>query len=195
MSVTGAWEDRARFCPLCGGGLERRQVEERQRPVCGPCGLILYLNPAAAAAAVVLRGREVLLIRRNIRPYRGHWALPAGYEEYDESPVETAVRETAEETGLRVRPLGLYDVLYTCDDPRKRGILVVYLCELEGGELEPGDDADEARFFALDALPEQIGFVNNQRILERLRREVEQGGPRLLPFPEQPGGATDQPPP
>ncbi len=184
------WEQRARHCPICAAALGKKQVEERERLWCPDCGLILYLNPAAAAAAVVLRGREVLLIRRCSAPYRDHWTLPAGYEEYDEPPMLTAVRETKEETGLDVRVTGLLDVLYTEDDPRKRGILVVYLCEVVGGEIRAGDDAAEARFFPIDALPAEIGFRNNRRILERVRTELGTGGVRTLPISPDAGSGA-----
>jgi len=175
------WERQAQFCPLCGGRLERRGIEGRQRPRCNSCTFVLYENPAPAAAAVVLRGREVLLVRRSIEPFKDHWTLPAGYEEVDESPAQTAIRETREETGLEVRVDGLYDVLHTDDDPRKVGILVVYLCSVEGGELCPGDGESEVRFFSVDALPEPVGFKNDVVILRRLRRELAQGTLRSAP--------------
>ena len=163
-------------------------MEGRDRPVCAECGFILYQNPAPAAAALVLRGAEVLLIRRDIAPFRGSWTLPAGYEEADEAPVDTAIRETREETGLEVRPLGLYEVFHTRDDPRKLAILIVYLCEPIGGQLAPGDDASEARFVPIGALPEEIGFVNNRRVLKRLARELQSGAPNFIPILSCVGG-------
>ncbi len=175
------WELHARHCPLCAGALGSKRVEERERAVCVSCGLTLYVNPAAAAAALVVRDSEVLLIRRRSAPYQGHWTLPAGYEEYDEPPYLTAERETREETGLEVRAVGLVDILYTRDDPRKRGVLAVYLCEVLGGAICPGDDASEAAFFPIDRVPERIGFVNNRRILDRVKKELAEGGIRSLP--------------
>lgn len=182
------WQLKARFCPLCGGALCWERIEERDRPRCAGCRFILYANPAPAAATVVLDHDHVVLTRRTIQPYAGHWTLPAGYEEYDESPVDTAVRETREETGLEVRAFGLYDVRYTTDDPRKRGILSVYLCEVIGGSLCAGDDAADARFFPIEALPplDEIGFANNRAILNRLRDEHRAGALRYLPI-ESPG--------
>ncbi len=177
------WQLQARFCPLCGGALAWVQIEERDRPRCAACRLVLYANPAPAAATVVIDRDRVVLTRRVIEPYAGHWTLPAGYEEYDESPVETAIRETREETGLEVRAFGLYDVLYTADDPRKRGILAVYLCRVVGGALRAGDDAADARYFPIDALPplDEIGFVNNRVVLKRLQDEHRAGSLRYLP--------------
>jgi 8-oxo-dGTP diphosphatase len=138
---------------------------------------VLYANPAAASCAVVVRGRDVCLVRRRIEPYRGHWTLPAGFQEYDESPLDAAVREAREECGLEVEVVRLLDVFYTTDDARKRGNLAVFLARPVGGSLRAGDDALEAGFFGIDELPDPIGFVNNRRILELLRERSSPGLP------------------
>lgn len=131
---------------------------------------MLYRSPASAAAGVVLNERgEVLLVRRAIEPYRGYWALPAGYQEIDEQPAETVAREVFEEAGIRVEVGGLLDLLFVSDDPRKPANVAVFLCTAVGGELAPGAEESEAGWFALDALPAEIGFDNYPRILGRLR--------------------------
>lgn len=165
------WESLARYCPLCGAALVQRDVDGVTRPCCTTCNFILYANPASASCAVVLSDRRVCLVKRGIEPYRGHWTLPAGYQEYYETPEEAAVREAREECGLEVAVIRLIDVMYTTDDARKRANLNVYLCRVTGGELAPGDDAEEAMFFSLDALPSDIGFQNNRRILDQIRLE------------------------
>lgn len=149
----------------------RTQVEGRERPVCPACGFVYYFNPACASAAAVLdeRGR-VLLIRRRIEPFRGAWALPAGYQEMDEDPRDTALREVLEETGIEARVERLFDVVWNPIDPRKPANVIVYLCRAVGGVLTPGSDASEAQYFDLDALPDDIGFGNRETILARLPR-------------------------
>lgn len=171
---------------MCAGELAPKLHFHRERLRCGACGFVLYANPAAAAAAIVLRGDEVLMIRRSIEPFRGHWTLPAGYEEVDEPPARTAVRETFEETGVVIAIRGLYDVLYTSDDPRKRAILIAYLADPVGGTLQAGDDAQDARYFRLDALPDDIGFANNRRLLNRLVDDWKSGEFRMVPTLEMP---------
>lgn len=54
----------------------------------------------------------VVVVRRDIEPYRGDLALPGGFIETGESWREAAVRELQEETGLTADPsqVGLFDV-------------------------------------------------------------------------------------
>jgi 8-oxo-dGTP diphosphatase len=165
------WQGRAKHCPLCGAHLVRTQIEGRERGRCSECAFILYENPASAAAGVVLdEKRRVLLVQRAIEPYVGHWALPAGYQEMDEEPAETAVREILEESGLEVEVIELFDLLFVADDYRRPSNLAVFLCRPRGGILRAGDDVLDAAWFDLEALPAKLGFDNGPRILQRLRQ-------------------------
>ncbi len=159
----------ARHCPLCGASFISAMIEGRKRPQCERCRYVLYSNPAAASAGVVIddSGR-VLLVRRAIAPHLGLWALPAGYQEVDESPPQAAAREVREETGLEVEVGPLFDLIFVTDNPAKPANLAVYLCRALGGRLAAGDDASEVRFFGLNDLPAEIGFDNTKRILIRL---------------------------
>lgn len=167
------WETDARFCPMCAATLHVSAASGRERPRCAGCGFVLYKNPASASAALVLRGGDVLLVRRGIAPFKGMWGLPAGYQEYDEDPETTVVRETREEAGIAIRIERLFAVLYTEDDPRKRANLIAYLCTPDPPEQElcAGDDACEAQWFPLARLPPDIAFRNNRTLLARLRAE------------------------
>lgn len=173
--MTRNWEDHARYCLLCGAPLVERPLYGAQRKACSACDYVFFRPPSAAAATVVAAGREILLVRRGIEPYRGCWGLPAGFQEYGESPMETARRETREETGLEVRILRLLDVHYALDDPRKRVNVVVYLATPVAGTLHASDDATEARFFELGALPEAIAFDGNRLLLASLQRQFPDG--------------------
>jgi len=160
---------QANHCPLCGAPLCAARIEGRERPRCTRCRFVLYLNPAGAAAAVVVDGRgRVLLIRRALDPFKGTWTLPAGYQEIDEEPARTAEREAREESGLEIRAEALLDLVFVPDDPRKPANLAVYLCRVVGGSLCPGDDALDAAWFELDHLPSEIGFENRRLVLDRL---------------------------
>jgi 8-oxo-dGTP diphosphatase len=101
-------------------------------------------------AAVVVRGDEVLLVRRGREPLRGRWSLPGGLLELGETTAEGVAREVLEETGICVRPVEMVttiDRILRDDDDRVRYhyVLVEWLCFAEEqSALVCGDDADEA---------------------------------------------------
>ena len=162
----------ARHCPQCGAALERAQVEGRERSRCAACRFVVYENPTCASAALVVDAvGRVLLVRRAIDPCKGDWALPAGYQEIDEEPSAAAEREAREECGLEVRSEQVFDVFLVRAPDRKPCTLSVFLCRYVAGTPCAGDDALEARWFELDALPPNIAFDNATRILSRLRTD------------------------
>jgi 8-oxo-dGTP diphosphatase len=154
-----------RFCPRCGGALTHKQMGEHRRQVCSACGFVFYQNPVPAVAMIIPRGDKIVLVRRAEEPYRGHWCLPAGFMELNETPQQCAVREAKEETGLDIRVRELFGVYAGQDDPRARVVLIIYLVEMVAGELRAGDDASEARLFGPDELPEEIAFRSHRQAI------------------------------
>ena len=134
-----------------------------------------YPHPAVTVDVVVLSDDgAVLLIRRKGEPFRGRWALPGGFMDIDERLAEAAARELDEETGLA--GLQLQQVQAFDDpgrDPRGRTISIAFLARVRGRpEPRAGDDAAEARWRPLDALP-PVAFDHDQiiaRALEAARR-------------------------
>lgn len=119
-----------------------------------------YAYPRASVTAdcVVLAPNDgvvkVLLIRRANEPYKDCWALPGGFMEMDETIETCAARELKEETGLEAAELTqLYTYSAVDRDPRGRTLSVAFLAELPYQEVQGGDDAAEARWFAVDAVP------------------------------------------
>jgi len=105
-------------------------------------------------------------VRRLNEPYQGCWTLPAGFVDAGEDPAEAVVRELLEETGLQGRVISLHDIIAGQEHPRGAHILIVYRMELLSGNLKPGDDADRAGFFSLDALP-PLAFQSTSKILKK----------------------------
>lgn len=84
------------------------------------------------------------------RPDLDVWNLPGGGMEPGELPTETAVRETHEETGLRVeieRLVGVYS------KPKKNDLVFVFTAQISAGMLTLNPEADQLQYFSLDALP------------------------------------------
>jgi 8-oxo-dGTP diphosphatase len=179
-----AWRARAldrwqpgeplRYCPHCTHALEERPAFGRVRPVCVACGYVYFRDPKVGVSVLIEQEGRLLLVQRAIEPGLGQWCLPSGFVEWDEAPQAAAVRECAEETGLEVAIAGLLEANQYTADFRGPGINLTYLARVSGGHLRPGDDAGEARFFALSELPpdEQIAFASHRRAVSRWRVEI-----------------------
>lgn len=155
------------FCVLCGNDLTTRVVGDRPRRVCPACGYVHFTDPKVGVGALVVRDRQVLLVRRAMLPERGKWSIPAGFLDHGEDPRLTAVREVAEETGLQVEISDLLDVFYNPPEQGGATLFVLYQARLLGGDLQAGDDADAAAFFPLDDLPE-LAFASTKAAVHAL---------------------------
>ena len=155
-------------CLHCGTPTAPRAIEGRDRRACATCGWVHWLNPASAAAGLILAERRVLLVRRSIQPCAGQWALPAGYQEIDEPAEEAARREIREECGLEVEIQGLHALLWI-PSPHRPANLAVFRCTPTTFDLRPGPDVEDAAWFDLDNLPRELAFDNGPQILWPLR--------------------------
>ncbi|MFJ9692555.1 NUDIX domain-containing protein [Kitasatospora sp. NPDC101183] len=117
------------------------------------------LVPAASVVVVDADGR-VLLQRRTDN---GMWALPGGVMELGESIAGCAVRETFEETGVRVEVTGIVGtytnpghVLAYDDGEVRQEFSICLLARPLGGEPRPSDESFEVAWFTpeeSDGLP------------------------------------------
>jgi 8-oxo-dGTP diphosphatase len=108
---------------------------------------------------------KLLLIKRGNEPFKGQWALPGGFVGIDEELEAAVVRELEEETGLK----GVeFEQLHTFGkigrDPRGRQITIAYIGIIneECATVKGGDDADEAKWFDLNALPSKMAFDHQE---------------------------------
>ena len=156
------------FCPRCAAPLATRRVDGRPRRACPACGYVYFTDPKVGVGVLVVEAGRVLLVRRAVEPERGKWGLPAGFLDQGEEPGATATREALEETGLTVAIEGLLDVFYNPPGRGGASIFILYRARRVAGEPVAGDDADEARFFPLNALPD-LAFASTRAAIARLR--------------------------
>jgi ADP-ribose pyrophosphatase YjhB (NUDIX family) len=142
-----------RFCPICGGGLEKKLLKaaEPERLVCGRCGFVFYLDPKIAVGTIIrATSGGIVLVRRAIDPGYGKWVFPGGYVDRGESLTEAALREAREECGLHVRLEGLVNIYsYAGRAP----IIVVYAATATGGSLSVDEESLETAEFDAGSLP------------------------------------------
>ncbi len=157
--------DEFRYCLRCGHPLEPRFLFGKERPYCRHCGFILFRDPKLAAGALIIEHGRVLLVRRGVVPRKGFWAMPSGFVEYDEQPRPALVREIREETGLEAEIGRVLDV-YPLADPNKQGVFLLFEGRIVGGELKPGDDVSDVRWFDIQHIPwEEIAFPQLRDLL------------------------------
>jgi len=115
---------------------------------------------------------KILLVKRDIRPFKNQWALPGGFVRINESLEQTAKRELEEETGVKDVYL---EQLYTFGnpkrDPRGRIISIAYIALInsENIKLKATTDVSDAQWFSIEKIPE-LAFDHNKILDYSLRR-------------------------
>lgn len=128
------------------------------------------------------KGEIALLLRTGDRWMSGHYGLPAGKVEIDESFTACAIRESKEEVGVTVRPEDLEHLVtehrYEADPAGNNWVDIFFEVKKWEGELvnaEP-EAHSELAWFSLENLPENM-VPNVRAVLEGLRT-----GARFMEF-------------
>ena len=130
-----------------------------------------------AFGLVVNSKNEILLIQRGYGKDRGKWSLPGGMRDRGESLKRAAVRETLEETGIKMSA----DTLYY---KNKSGRLETWRGRDRGGSLTiQKKECWDAKWFQLDMLPhdDMLAFGPDKIVIGKWARENR--GSRRVHYP------------
>jgi 8-oxo-dGTP pyrophosphatase MutT (NUDIX family) len=139
------------------------------------------LVPSANAVVTDSEGR-ILMIRRSDN---GNWAVPGGAMDLGESIVQTAVRETLEETGIHCRVTGLVGIYtdprhlihYTSNDEVRQEFSIVFAAEYVAGDPTPSDESHEVVWVPRD---EVQGLTMDRSMRHRIEAYLHgEGLPQL----------------
>jgi 8-oxo-dGTP pyrophosphatase MutT (NUDIX family) len=128
------------------------------------------------------------LIGRIDRRGRMLWSLPKGHIEVGETAEQTAMREVAEETGVRgsvLAALGSIDYWFVTDGRRVHKTVHHYLMRFSGGELSDDDvEVAEVAWVPIRELPSKLAYADERRLAEvadELIDKLQTDGPDALP--------------
>lgn len=134
-------------------------------------------HPIVAVGVVVLKGDEVLLIRRGKEPKSSEWSIPGGAQILGETVREAAVREVLEETSVHLKNIQPLEVVDFIDRDKENYIrhhytLVDFVAEYDRGDLKAGDDAREARWVAVRDLTQYTLWSETIKIIYSARKQI-----------------------
>ena len=127
-----------------------------------------------STAIIPFPNDQILLIKRNTRPFVGYWALPGGRMDPGETVEQTIVREVKEETGLDViivRKIGEYVEKGVKDDVKYEYYPTCFVVKLVGGEIKKQDsEIQEIKLFNLNDLPKPLAFEHDLMIKDYFKK-------------------------
>ena len=146
------WLRNHRYCGACRAEMSPSHTDSAM--ICPDCSARYYPQIAPAVITAILRegtaGGEILLgHNRNFED--GLYSLIAGFVEAGESAEQAAVREIAEETGVRIRNLRYVSSQVW---PFPNSLMLGFTAEYESGEPVPdGTELTSLEWFPLNHLP------------------------------------------
>lgn len=164
------------YCFKCGTELEWKRHEDRERYYCPGCGEIRFRDASPVGGVFVVRGDEVLMVKRGREPHKDKWSYPAGFLEFDESPETGAVRELQEETGLKVdkKELELVSTIHL-EHPDKYVVGNAYTASYRDtkGKVEAGSDAADAKFWTVEEMRDNLEKMESEKVVDAAEKAIK----------------------
>ena len=134
-----------------------------------------YITPKVGAEAAIFdaSGRILLMLRSDDEK----WCLPCGWTEPNETTQETAIRETWEECGLRVKIIQLVDVIARMPGPQTgphSAVAIIYLCAVTDGALTLSHEGKDLHYWAIEDVPLWHGLHRDYAVAARLAWQAKQ---------------------
>ena len=149
----------------------------RLRPTCPECGHVQYRNPSVGVCVMIVRDGKILLGRRSGRLFKGKWALPGGFMEFDEDFLTATRREAKEETGLDVEITSILNVATNYLTRDLHTLSIVCVASPVGGDEAPDDDISELRWVDMEGPFPPMAYEADEHIIRRYRETGDPGVP------------------
>ncbi|MCD4746924.1 MAG: NUDIX hydrolase [Bacteroidales bacterium] len=162
-----------KYCPYCGEKISEKKEGDILREYCNICKIFFYDNPLPVVSCILENDRNIILVKRGNKPYKGMWCLPSGFAETGESIETAALRELKEETGVKAGITNLVDVDSCTNYFYGDLIFLTFEVERTGGKLIAGDDAVEVKYFPLNKIPKLAFDSNTKAVNAYIKSKVD----------------------
>ena len=149
-------QDTIHYCPKCGSS--DFLFNQDQSFLCKDCQFHIYINSAAAVAALIVNNKgEILFTKRAFAPHKGMLDLPGGFVDIMESAEDALLREIKEELNLDVK-----EFKYFMSSPNEYifgGLSVftldlAYICQVKTfNNIHAKDDISDYKFIPIHLVP------------------------------------------
>jgi 8-oxo-dGTP diphosphatase len=129
--------------------------------------------------ALIFEDGRILLVERGKEPLKGYWSIPGGIVETGEKLEEGVRREVAEETGLDVDPMSMFEIFERIipdaeGNPEYHYVLIDYLCRRLNGEAAAASDVSRVAWVSK-------GELDGYRLTEGTLGVIERAFAKLQP--------------
>ena len=163
------------FCSNCGSRVVLKVPEGDLLPrhVCDSCGFIHYVNPKLVVGSVPEFEGRILICKRGIEPRYGHWTIPAGFMENDETLEAGAAREAAEEARIDVE---IGSLLLLANVTSARQVHVFFRSRMRTPHFDVTHESLEVKLVEASDIPwDDLAFPSTEYALRRFIEDREAG--------------------
>jgi NADH pyrophosphatase NudC (nudix superfamily) len=136
------------YCPNCGAKTKLKPIDGHIIQACSAeCGFAHFNNPTPVVA-VIVETPDGVVLAHNVAWPAGIFSIITGYVDPLELPVETAIRETEEELGLKA-----YDAKFVGHYmfEQKNQLIIAYSVKAQG-QIKMNYELDEYKIIPVHKL-------------------------------------------
>lgn len=123
-----------------------------------------------SCGTIIIDNDKVLLLKHN----EGHWDFPKGHVENEETEIETALRETKEETNLdvQINETNRYMIRYSPKENTTKDV-IFFVAQPITNDVKPQvEEIAEIRWLTFEEAIQKITYDNSREILKQVIQDI-----------------------
>ena len=124
-----------------------------------------------SCGCIIIENEKVLLVQQT----QGHWGFPKGHVEENETEIETAIRETKEETNIDVEvdETKRYKMEYITGKGIHKEV-VLFVAKRIGGEIkEQESEINKISWLNFEEALKTITYDNNKQLFQKVLKDIK----------------------